>query len=421
LNASHALSAGVPALPTSSRTNQRRLLIVFIALSLSVAMSLGQFADFERGSLQYWLIVTPALLFPLLDLNEFLKTLLGRAKLLLIMLLWAGGWYLVMDDPRATMQLGALVLVLVWISADLAEIDVRDLVRLYSVLILIGVSIKLLSDFNHYGLIPGLSDPAYGRLRVSFFPNVAYTGILSLAMLMVLTSSKQRAKRHPIVLAIAIYFLIFSFVRAALLAALIYLFSRHVFGKYSRPRPRRLFWIAIIVGFGFNLIIFLSAPILYMLQDNYLVSTFLLRGQSGLSVSDVLYQLYRPWLWNAHLQLFFSSPEWMGWGSSYQAMLDAGGTPIATTGSESLPTRLLATYGIAGVLFTFYLIRRLRVLALRDDRWACACFPAIFILMMNWGSVFHPTDGMFVILTLMITKGSAGFTERPQTSQSPVC
>jgi hypothetical protein len=110
----------------------------------------------------------------------------------------------------------------------------------------------------------------------------------------------------------------------------------------------------------------------------------------------------------------------MGWGSFYQAMLDAGGTPIATTGSESLPTRLLATYGLAGVLFTFYLVRRLRVLAFRDDRWACACFPAIFVLMMNWGSVFHPTDGMFVILTLMVTKGSAGFIERPLTSQS-VC
>jgi hypothetical protein len=173
------------------------------------------------------------------------------------------------------------------------------------------------------------------------------------------------------------------------------------------------------VGFGFNLAIFLSAPILYALQNNDLVSTFLLRGRNDLSISDILYQLYRPWLWSAHLHLFFSSPGWMGWGSSYQAILDAGGTPIATTGSESLPTRLLATYGIAGALFTFYLVRRLRVVALRDDRWACACFPALFVLMMNWGGVFHPTDGMFIILMLMITKGSAGFVGRSPISPLP--
>jgi hypothetical protein len=233
-------------------------------------------------------------------------------------------------------------------------------------------------------------------------------------MLMVLTSSKQRVKSHPIVLAVAIYFLVFSFVRAALVAAVIYLTLRHFFNKYRRPRPARLFWIAVIVGFGFTLAIFFSAPILYLLQDYQVVSTFLLRGQTNLSTSDILYQLYRPWLWNAHIHLFFSSPGWMGWGSSYQAIFDAGEKPLATNGSESLPTRLLAIYGVAGILFTFYLVRRLRVSAFRDDRWACACFPAIFILMMNWGSVFHPTDGMFVILMLMITRGAAGFVGRSQ-------
>ncbi|EAQ36401.1 hypothetical protein NB311A_20726 [Nitrobacter sp. Nb-311A] len=404
----------------AARMNRpQRLMTVFIALSLTVTMSLGQLNSFERGSFQYWLLVTPALLFPLLDPHVLLKTLFGRAKLLLVMVLWAGSWYFVIGDIRVIIQLGGFVLVLAWISTDQATLDVQDLVRLYVLLILVGVSIKFLSDLNHYGLIPGYSDPVYGRMRVSFFPNVAYTGLLSLGMLMVLTSSKQRAKRHPIVLAVAVYFLVFSFVRAALIAALIYLALHHFFSKYRRPRPVRLFWIAIIVGFGFNLAIFSSAPILYLLQDNQVISTFLLRGQTNLSISDILYSLYRPWLWNAHLHLFFSSPGWMGWGSSYQAIFEASEKPLATNGSESLPTRLLATYGLAGILFTLYLVGRLRVSAFRDDRWACASFPAILILMMNWGSVFHPTDGMFVLLMLMITRGSAGFMERSQISRSP--
>lgn len=412
---SSVLSVETAALPVAHRSNrQRQLMILFVALSLSVGMSLGQYSSFERGSLQYWLLVVPALLFPLLNSRELLGALLGRAQLLLIMLVWAGGWWLVMGDPRVVMQLGALVLVLAWISTDRAEIAVQYVVRLYILLILVGVSIKLLSGFNeYYSLIPSFSDPFNNRLRVSFFPNVAYTGILSLGMLMILTSSKERAKNHPVVLAAAIYFLLFSFVRAALLASLIYVILRYVFGKYRGARPRRLFWIAVIVGLGFNLAAFLSAPILYALQDSHLVSVFLLRGMTNLSVSDILYQMYRPWLWSTHLHMLFSSPELMGWGSSYQAILDASGNQLATNGSESLPTRLLATYGIPGALFTFYLLRQLRVSASRDDRWACACFPAVFVLMMNWGSVFHPTDGMFVILTLMVTKGSAGFIDHP--------
>ena len=338
----------------------------------------------------------------------------------MIFLLLAGGWQLATGDAKATVQLCAIVLVLTWISTDRASINVRDLTRLYLLLLIVGLSVSLLSDFNRYGLIPGYSDPVYGRWRVSFFPNIAYTGTLSLVMLLVLTRSKERAGRHPIVLAIAIYFLAFCFVRATLIAATIYVLLYHSFCKNSARRPTRMFWIALAVAFGLNMAVFSSANILYAMQDNALVSTFLCRGETDLSVNDILYQLYRPWLWKAHLHLFFSSPAWMGWGASYQSMLDAEGPPFPTIGSESLPTRLLASYGIGGLLFTLYLVRQLRELAFRDDRWACACFPAVFILMMNWGGIFHPTDGMFVLLLLTITRGSNGIVDDLTCSIEPL-
>jgi hypothetical protein len=402
----------MPALPSNAqKAPRRRAMLAFITLSLLVTMSLDQTSSFARGSLQYWLVVLPALLFPLLDLSAILKRLFGEARLLLLFFVFAGGWHLATGDVRATLQLFQFILMLTWISTDRASISVRDLARLYMFLVVVGVSISVFSDFNRYGLIPGRSDPTYGLWRVSFFPNIAYTGILSLAMVLVLTRSKERARQHPIVLAIAVYFLVFSFVRAAQIAAMIYLALYYLFLRNPALRPTRMFWIALLVAFGFNLAVLVSAQILFALQGVPLVSTLFLRGATNLSVDDILFQLYRPWLWRTHFHLFLSSPAWMGWGSPefYQRVLDATGPPLPTIGSESLPTILLASYGIAGVLFTVYLVQRLRQLAFVDDRWACACFPAVFVLMMNWGSVFHPSDSIFVILLLIMTRGSKGF------------
>jgi hypothetical protein len=195
---------------------------------------------------------------------------------------------------------------------------------------------------------------------------------------------------------------------------LIYAILYRYFCKDQVVRPNRMFWIALIVAFGAPLAVFWSTDLLYALQDNGVVSALFLRGETNLSKDDILFQLYRPWLWATHLHLFLSSPAWMGWGSPefYQSVLVATGPPLATTGSESLPTRLLAIYGIAGLFFTLYLVRLLRESDRRDDRWACACFPAVFFLLMNWGGIFHPTDAMFVLLLLMVTKGSAGFAEK---------
>jgi hypothetical protein len=113
----------------------------------------------------------------------------------------------------------------------------------------------------------------------------------------------------------------------------------------------------------------------------------------------------------------------MGWGSAdfYQLVAKTIEDPdaiIISAGSEALPTRLVVVYGLPGLLFSVYLFVRLRKLALSDDRWACACFPALFSLMMSWGSVFHPSDAIFVILLLIMTKGSEGFMYREPSSRT---
>ncbi len=402
--------ASVDTVVADTGSNRNVAMIAFVTISLLVSMSVGQMEGFERGSLQYWLTVLPALLFPLHDLRAIVETLLGRARLLLWFLLWAGVWHFFQGDARTTMQICALVLGVAWISTDRAQIRVEDLTRLYLALVVVGLMILLFSGFNQYAVVPGFTDPEFGIWRISFFPNVAYTGALSLVVILVLTRTRDGIRQHPLVFAIASYFLVLSFVRSALVAVLIYALLYRYFCRDQDARPRRMFWIALVVAFGLPIAAFWSAGLLYVLQDNPLISVFFLRGKTGLSIDDILYQLYRPWLWVTHFQLFFSSPAWMGWGSLYQSALDATGPPQATIGSESLPTRLLANYGLPGIFFTLYLVGLLREAARAGDRWACACFPAVFFLLTNWGSLFHSTDAMFVLLLLTIARGTKGYT-----------
>lgn len=386
---------------------------ISVALGLFVAMSVSQFENIAVGSSRYWLIIVSTLLWPLFDLAAIVKTLLGRAMLLLVFILLAGTWHLFAGDERAVLQLLLLIYVLTWVSTDRAVLNVHDMARLYSVVLGLGIAVLITTDENIYSLVPGRAESAQAAGRVSFFPNIAYTSAFSFAIFLLLTRSKKVAQEHSVVLALAVYFLVFSRVRATLIVAAIYLVLRWWFGRYPEPRPTRMFWIAAIVACGVNIAIAYSAAVLFALQDNQIISVLFLRGETGISLERIEYQLYRPWLWGVQFKIFANSPAWMGWGTfDFSRMVADLGPPVPTAGSESLPLRLLTVYGIPGVLFTCYLIACLWKLARQDDRWACACFPALFILMMNWGSIFHPTDAMFVLLMLVITRGTIGFVER---------
>jgi hypothetical protein len=406
----HTSSPGPVALSERLDATRNMAITVFVVVGLLVAMSVSQFENIQPGSFRYWVAVGTALLLPFLDLTAIIKTLTGRAVLLLLFLLVGGAWHLFAGHERAVLQLLLLVYVSTWISTDRAVLNAHDIARLYVLLLGIGAAVLLLTDLNIYSLIPDRAMSPSAAGRVSFFPNIAYTGLFSLAAFMVLTKDKALARSHLVVLALAVYFLIFSWVRASLIAAIIYLLLLYWFNRYSEPKPRQMFWTSLFVGVGLNVAIALSARVLYFLQDNYLVSLLFLRGETHISFDRIEYQLYRPWLWKVQLEIFAASPAWMGWGAyDFWQMVSDKSPPVFTAGTESLPLGLMTVYGIPALLFTVYLVVCLRRSARRDDRWACACFPAIFVLMMNWGSSFHPADVVFVLFMLIVARGSEGY------------
>jgi hypothetical protein len=401
---------GVPARDGMPARAANLALLVFALVSLAVWMSIGQDDEIEVGSLVYWLMIVPAALLPLPDAAAMWRNLTGSAWALLAMLVLGGAWQLARGDARAAVQLALLVWVLAWVSRQRATISVRQVAWLFTAIVLAGTVVDAMTDINRWGLLPGRTADEYGIWRVSFFPNIANTAMLSLFVLLLLTRNIRHARRHSVVFVLACYFLLFSFVRTAIVGAAMYLVLRWWFERPSGPRGRRMAWIAGFVAIGVNLLIASSAVGLAVAQDAPLLSRLLLRGQTGMTPDEIYEQLYRPWLWGQHLWIFADSPLLMGQGSFEFAALQTNelieGHP--GVGSEALPMRLLATYGLAGMLFPLFLFGRLRHLARADDRWACAAFPTVVLLMMNWGSVFHPSNAFFAFFLLIATRGSRG-------------
>ena len=184
--------AGEPRRRVGIRTGNLAMFI-FVAVALLVSMSVTQKEAPKPGSVRYWILLMSAGLLPLTDVEGIVRALFGRARLLLLFLACAGAWNFLNGDVRAVLQMGLLVWVTAWISADNARLDITLLIRLYAGLIVLGCLVYVSLDLNHWGPIPWLTIEEYGIWRVSFFPNIAYTAFLSLALVLVLTRNRQLA------------------------------------------------------------------------------------------------------------------------------------------------------------------------------------------------------------------------------------
>ncbi len=406
---------GVSLVPTIAASKQRRnfAMLLYIVLSLGVAMSISQEETPEIGSLGYWLLIAPSLLLPLTDVGAIFRALLERARPILVFGLTAGAWQLLRGDIKALLQLVLIVWVLGWLSSHRARLELRDLMALYLALILVGTYIWIFFDGNKWGLLPNTTVYEGLDWRISFFPNIANSAVLSLAMFLILTQSAALARKHLVILLIVAYFLFFSFVRTATIGVMLYLSMRWWLGRKSRS-PRAMFWVALLLGVGVNLMIAGSAAIFVNLGEFELISRLFLRSESNLSSEEIFAQLYRPWLWKQHLLLFWDSPWKMGLGAFdfFEMQIEELNVGTTPAGNEAQLTRLLATYGFPSLLYSWYLISRLREIAKNRDVWAVACFPTILLLMMQWGSVFHPSDANGAIFLLIAIHGGQAFVIR---------
>lgn len=386
-------------------------MLTFVGMTLLVTMSVSQEAVPPVGSLVYWLLVLPALVFPLFNLNAVLRECMAWPTVLVVgMLAMAGVWHILVGDAQSILRLTMMVLMLAWIGSSAARFRVSDLVFVYVALLLLGIFVYLLTDgINKWGPFPGLTVPEYGVWRVSFFPNIAYTAFLSLFLIFVLTIDVARLRILLPIVALALFYVTTSFVRTAVIGLALYGLMRLLLR--NQTSPRMIFWMSAVAAVVANIAIALSPMIIELLQHIPLVSRLLLRGEGDLDTRDIYIQLFRPWVWWQHIQIFASSPYWMGWGNfdfnllKTESLIDV----VDWSDTVSMPTRLLASHGLPALLFVWYAFAQLGRRARELDTWACACFAPIVLTAMQWGSLFHPSDPMFLLFFIILARGRKGF------------
>jgi hypothetical protein len=383
--------------------------LAFIVASFGVTMSIDKLETITRGSFRWWILILFATMAPLTDLGATVRALFGRASPLLVLLLISGSWHALHGDMTAALQLGLLIWVTAWLSSGQVVLRVDDLVKVYLFYVTVGVAVTVLTDFNPYGLIPGRALEEFGVWRVSFFSSIACTGLSSLSLIMLLAHDATTLRKYQTTFAIALYFMVFSLVRSALIALPVFVFLLWWLMR-GRSSPMRLFAIVSSVTIMLNLAVAFSPLLFVGLQEIPIISHLFLQGKSGLSIDEIYGQIYRPWLWAQHVKLAFSSPWFMGWGAfDFAEFMQDEEIPVGGAGSETIFTRLLASYGFVGILFLVYCVAALIRLSRRKDKWGCAAFAVVFFMMMQWGSMFHPTDANFIVYMIMLLQGTDGF------------
>jgi len=262
-------------------------------------------------------------------------------------------------------------------------------------------------NINAWGILPNQTAVAFQPWRISVTPNIATSGIFSLMVLLVLVRRFRPKPIEALTAVTAIYFAILSFVRAVFVSIALFAATLGIMAVLPN-RPGLRVAAAMCMTVGLTLFVAFSPFLLYALQDWSILSRMFLRGQTGMSTADIYRQMYRPWLWGEHMKLFWSSPYLMGYGSelatsALKNIINAG---QMRSDSVSFLTRMIATYGIPAFGIIIFLVERCYRHAKDNDIWAVAVLSVMIWLMMSWGSIFHPSNGMFALAFLLVGKGS---------------
>jgi hypothetical protein len=394
----------------SNKNENTQLLTWFLVISFLTLITIGQNDIVEVGSAKYLMIIIPVFLVAIIKLQEITFTIIFKAWPLLLMVILVMVWGCVNNDIHSSFRLILFLLVISWLEVSSIRLKIKALFKIYYLLILISFFIYFCTDISPWSVFVGSSDVEFGDWRVSFFPNIANTAFLSLFVFILCTKDDETFKNNKFICILSVYFIIFSYVRTAILClilySVLYLILRRIKNKWA------LFWLSLLATVVFTLFVGYSQLLIYKLKDLTIVSKFFLRGQANLSAHEIYVQMYRPWVWKNQWEIFINSPYFMGRGLyNFNDYITSGfrGKEFEETDSVSLLLGFLASYGLATILFYYYILKKNYLNAVQYDSWGCTVFGLIIFISMQWGTIFHPTSGLFVLYFLLLIKGKKGF------------
>lgn len=331
-------------------------------------------------------------------------------------------------DGATILSAGLLGLTLAWLCFCGPVVTTRLLNRLFALSIVVG-TLAFAADLAPYGLLPGQYGEGGDRgiaWRVSLFPYVPESAFFALLVLLQNRFDTRRGVGRWLWIAAALYFLLLSGVRSAVIAWLMC----EAYLLLSRVRPlaapnRRVATMLLLVA-GFVVVLSGSGALLLLwpgIADSP-VSSWMFREFAGDLSEDAIEQsVYRTWLWGQHVELFASSPL-VGIGS-----FDFGGITgslvegASDTGSESFLTAWLARVGLC-LLPLLWMLLSLSASAARRMVALPACALLIFfVAALAYGSFIVPYNLVFLLLFSLLLARPARMrvdTRRPRAGSRVV-
>jgi hypothetical protein len=271
-----------------------------------------------------------------------------------------------------------------------------------------GGLISYLAGNSVYGIIPGLSLDEELWWRISLFPVVPESAFFSAIILLVNVLHRDLPMRRTC-LALALYFLLFSGLRSALIGtgmALALLFA--VDRAWLKSPGAVMRWLlASCIGFVVFLLLIDLIKVAPAFRNEFL-NSYLFRMEEGLSsTEDLTKSIYRTWLWSEHLRIAASNPLFGIGTFDFAAISDNSLELGIGSGSESFLTGLYARVGLPALLLLGFFVSTIWR-QLKGGRVLPALMGSLLaVAMLAYGSFLVSYNFVFLVMVGLICGSSS--------------
>ena len=387
-----------------------KIFYTFLVISLAISVSLEQEGVIVPKSFLYWLLIMISIFPAVFSINRITEKIVRDSKWMLIFMVTTLLWGLYNEGSDYILSLLLICISWMYILGATLEIKINNIAKIYIVLVFLGVIIKIFTEINYYEIYPFVKNNDLSQGRVSFAGNIGFAGIFSLLVFMILMSVNEKTYICKMGIFLSLYFIVFSEVRTAWIGLVLYMFMKILINLVIDKGKNIVFMIVFLVTVFSILGVYITPYIIGNIDFDFFGVGLFTQGKTFLEAEEIAIQMYRPLLWIEQLNQFFSSQYLMGLGSAAINIDIFKGIDVGYGGDTvSYPTRLLAYYGIPAILFIYATNNALLKHIKNNDVLAICSWPVNYIVMLNWGSLFHPTDVVGVLYLLLIFRGSNVF------------
>jgi len=358
----------------------------------------------DRFSPLYFLTILPVYLYIAISVPKVVKRKWTKEGVVLVIFFIATSIISVLRlDFNSLIKISSVSLLFLIVIKTNIRLSTSFLNTLFILSILGGI-ISYYVGTNVFGFLPGMSKANLWQglgWRVSLFNSIPNSGFFSLIIFIINIFDKRKLSfTRKIILLLAIYFLILSGSRTAILIFILIVSFKIItlfkpFERGKRFLSLSFFFILIALSvFYFN-----NFTLALYKLDNSFINSLVFKSKDKIKNEAELEKInYRTWLWDKHVDIYSENPIFGKGDYDIRDYLSAEKQYSTTNYSESYLTDLLVKVGILITLFLaffYYLIKKSIHI---HDSILYSMVITLIILMLSYGSFFVPYNFLFLTI-----------------------